>query len=163
MHAIKQTFKIVLNHKYSIFALLFIQTPIFEDNLKKNTKIEKNIIKRVQMNIIDKSSINHNNLGFLFVESLPTTSRSEGRLVGYYFLFFFFFYFILLFIYFFIFFISIFFKFSWVLIVDYIHVYTYSLFISIEIHNSISFTHCGLQINHHMPLLRRHRQGSVGL
>jgi hypothetical protein len=31
MHAIKQTFKIVLNHKYSIFALLFIQAHIFED------------------------------------------------------------------------------------------------------------------------------------
>jgi hypothetical protein len=41
-------------------------------------------IKRVKMDIIDKSSINHNNLGLLFVESLPTTSRSEGRLVGYY-------------------------------------------------------------------------------
>jgi len=108
------------------------------------------------MDIIDKSSINHNNLGLLFVESLPTTSRSEGRLVGYYFLFFFLFFknFLNL---------NIFFSFSWVLIVDYIHVYTYSYFISIKIHNSISFTHCGLQINHQMPLLRRHRQGSVGL
>ena len=46
---------------------------------------------------------------------------------------------------------------------DYIHVYIYSYFISIKIHNSISFTHCRLQINHQMPLLRRHRQGSVGL
>jgi hypothetical protein len=34
---------------------------------------------------------------------------------------------------------------------------------SIKIHNSISFTHSGLQINHQMPFLRRHRQGSVGL
>jgi len=114
------------------------------------------------MDIIDKSSINHNNLGLLFVESLPTTSRSEGRLVGYYFLFFFFVLFFLFCLILFNFFIS-FFLFSWVLIVDYIHVYTYSYFISIKIHNSISFTHCGLQINHQMPLLRRHRQGSVGL
>ena len=35
MHVIKQTFKIVLNHKYGIFALLFIQAHIFEENLKK--------------------------------------------------------------------------------------------------------------------------------
>ena len=34
MHVIKQTFKIVLNHKYSIFALLFIQAHIFEENKK---------------------------------------------------------------------------------------------------------------------------------
>ena len=100
-------------------------------------------IKRVKMDITDKSSINHNNLGLLFVESLPTTSRSEDRLVGYLFFFFLFF--------------------PWVLIVDYTHVYIYSYFISIKIHNSVSFTHCRLQINHQMPLLRRHRQGSVGL
>ena len=31
MHVIKQTFKIVLNDKYSIFALLFIQAHIFEE------------------------------------------------------------------------------------------------------------------------------------
>jgi hypothetical protein len=37
------------------------------------------------MDIFDKSSINHNNLGLLFVKSLLTTSRSEGHLVGYYF------------------------------------------------------------------------------
>jgi hypothetical protein len=36
MHVIKQTFKIVLNHKYGIFALLFIQAHIFEEKLKKN-------------------------------------------------------------------------------------------------------------------------------
>ena len=35
MHVIKQTFKIVLNHKYSIFTLLFIQAHIFEENKKK--------------------------------------------------------------------------------------------------------------------------------
>jgi hypothetical protein len=35
MHVIKQTFKIVLNHKYSIFALLFTQAHIFEENKKK--------------------------------------------------------------------------------------------------------------------------------
>jgi hypothetical protein len=34
MHVIKQTLKIVLNHKYSIFALLFIQAHIFEENKK---------------------------------------------------------------------------------------------------------------------------------
>ena len=32
MRVIKQTFKIVLNHKYGIFALLFIQAHIFEEN-----------------------------------------------------------------------------------------------------------------------------------
>ena len=161
MHVIKQTFKIALNHKYSIFALLFIQAHIFEEN-KKNIFVSRKyrrskkyiIIKRVKMDIIDKSSINHNNLSLLFVESLPTTSRSEGRLVGYY---------IYIFFIFFLSFFSFFFKCSWVLIVDYIHAYTYSYFISIKIHNSISFNHCGLQINHQMPLLRRHRQGSVGL
>jgi hypothetical protein len=36
MHVIKQTFKIVLNHKYGIFALLFIQAHTFEEKLKKN-------------------------------------------------------------------------------------------------------------------------------
>jgi hypothetical protein len=35
------------------------------------------------MYIIDKSSINPNNLGLLFAENITTTSRSEGRLVGY--------------------------------------------------------------------------------
>jgi hypothetical protein len=35
------------------------------------------------MDIFDQSTINHNNLGLLFFESLPTTSRSDGRLVGY--------------------------------------------------------------------------------
>ena len=35
MHVIKQIFKIVLNHKYGIFGLLFIQAHIFEEKLKK--------------------------------------------------------------------------------------------------------------------------------
>ena len=42
MHVIKQTFKIALNHKYSIFALLFIQAHIFEENKKKNHKKGEN-------------------------------------------------------------------------------------------------------------------------
>jgi hypothetical protein len=124
------------------------------------------IIKRMKMDIIDKSSINHNNLGLLFVESLKTTSRSEGHLVGYYFLlfnfqfnFFIFFYLSLFFFnYFFLFLFNFHGVWMWTTYM-YIHIHTSS----IKIHNSISFTHCGLQINHQMPLLRRHRQGSVGL
>ena len=40
MHVIKQTFKIVLNHKYSMFALLCIQAHIFEEN-KKNIFVSR--------------------------------------------------------------------------------------------------------------------------
>ena len=36
MHVIKQTFEIVSNHKYSIFALLVIQADILEENKKNN-------------------------------------------------------------------------------------------------------------------------------
>ena len=63
------------------------------------------------MDIIDKSSINHNNLGLLFVESITTTSRSEGRLVGYYFLFFNFLFYFFIFFYLFLFFLIISFNF----------------------------------------------------
>jgi hypothetical protein len=41
MHVIKQTFKIALNHKYSIFALLFIQAHIFEENKTPVSSINK--------------------------------------------------------------------------------------------------------------------------
>ena len=40
MHVIKQSFKIVLNRKYSIFALLFIQAHIFEENKKTYLWVE---------------------------------------------------------------------------------------------------------------------------